>query len=85
MVNQQYSVIVHDEYVMSGNTAILKCVVSVAIISRPTATAEPKTFSPMGPYTNTVKLCKRIWVRKVLRARMWFTHVPYDYIMSVVV
>lgn len=27
VVNQQYSVIVHDEYVMSGNTAILKCVV----------------------------------------------------------
>lgn len=33
VVNQQYSVIVHDEYVMSGNTAILKCVVRFRIDS----------------------------------------------------
>lgn len=28
VVNQKYKVQVHDEYVMSGNTAVLKCQVS---------------------------------------------------------
>lgn len=28
MVNQKYTVQVHDEYVMAGNTAVLKCQVS---------------------------------------------------------
>lgn len=29
VVNQKYKVQVHDEYVMSGNTAVLKCQVSL--------------------------------------------------------
>lgn len=33
VVNQKYNVQVHDEYVMSGNTAVLKCQVSVSTTS----------------------------------------------------
>lgn len=29
VVNQKYKVQVHDEYVMTGNTAVLKCQVSI--------------------------------------------------------
>lgn len=31
VVNQKYKVQVHDEYVMSGNTAVLKCQVIILI------------------------------------------------------
>jgi len=31
VVNQKYTVQVHDEYVMTGNTAVLKCQVSLAL------------------------------------------------------
>lgn len=32
VVNQKYKVQVHDEYVMSGNTAVLKCQVSSFVL-----------------------------------------------------
>lgn len=32
VVNQKYKIQVHDEYVMAGNTAVLKCQVRLLVI-----------------------------------------------------